>query len=719
MVSTPTIRQLARVVPPGVDDPSIRQPYVWQPYLDRIIRDLRTVEGVNTVSLHSTSTGGHQEWLIDCDVDHGGVALRLGGKRYEELNHPDEISGVAAALAIRVAHHLPNAFGVEVAAYDPLAIGQTPVPTSRLLWAGDGVPALEQETNPPIADWVTSLATNQVPHLLEIDADVSSPTGPLPTDVRAATFGQGERPSTHAEFASFFEGRTDLGARFADTGIVSSATLPQIHDWSVTDAVDDEPTTADQVLGCGDSLPDTANPQQSLLPLRAPEEYRQLLGLSAENLDQTYRELNCAPSLPVPESTLPTVAHLPINYDVANPWPDCDGRDEPLIRTLFLVREATGTDQHLDDPPHPAAASPSTTVDWDVLNPDLTRISLRYFYQQGEQIEPRQNGWRAIAFDRIPKTGPPSPVVIGSRESLSAGMLISCAATATMSGRPLTVCTPSTADAHWAATVLSRPIAGTDGAWAGLYPISGWCIRRGDTIPVVLEASGPLQWAIHRDRTIALACDGHIIARGPASDPIAVVEDELLHYHIPTQELRLPDGECLEPAVSPPELDARAQPVPWPAVMSQLSHLGSTNILERDRGTLVPTSLTATWDSPRLQRRNEGAATTFLGQFTQREPGRTIPLSDAEPRFRRWIYRQTTLAPPAPEKTARILREANGTQAPTESATSLTDRSWQYPVDLEPFSPEETTTLRHCEDPAASSPLVTAIEGHRKNNQTQ
>jgi hypothetical protein len=192
---------------------------------------------------------------------------------------------------------------------------------------------------------------------------------------------------------------------------------------------------------------------------------------------------------------------------------------------------------------------------------------------------------------------------------------------------------------------------------------------------------------VHQDRTLALACNGRIIARGPISSPAAVLDGNVPEYRVATQELYNTDGSCVETDISADELSARAQVFPWPAIMSRLCYLPATRVLENQQGTLVPTRVQAAWDSSVARERNEAAATSFLSRLTQTQPGTTLSMAEVRPRFRSWMCHLTALHPPDPETAARYLHEASGNDSPAALSDPLPNRTWQYPVDLEPSTP--------------------------------
>jgi len=76
---TTTIRVLVSIVPPGVDEPSVRDAVPDRPYIKRIVSDLQTVNGVNSVTIHSMTKGDYQSVFLDCDVEHRGVGLFCAG----------------------------------------------------------------------------------------------------------------------------------------------------------------------------------------------------------------------------------------------------------------------------------------------------------------------------------------------------------------------------------------------------------------------------------------------------------------------------------------------------------------------------------------------------------------------------------------------------------------------------------------------------------------
>jgi hypothetical protein len=689
---TTTIRVLVSIVPPGVDEPSVRDAVPDRPYIKRIVSDLQTVNGVNSVTIHSMTKGDYQSVFLDCDVEHRGVGLFLGGSQYEQIEPelPDEVSSVAGGLAVRVAHHLPDLFGVEIVAYDPLLLGKAAVPTARLLAANEDIQSLRGKTTErPIADLLKYNATNRVPHLLGLEIDVASSTTTLPVTLRVATFGPRTCWSTPREFISFFENHHDIATRFESDAIHSTFQLPGIHGWDVCDAASETPASSYPVLWHEPS-PDGPPVQHSLKPIRSPTEYYELLGIPTDSLDAVYRELGYEPQLPVPKAQLESLTNLPANYDVKNPWERCSDRDEPLLRTLYVLREATGTDQCLDDPPYPGRAASKRRLDIefeDTPNARLAKTAVRYFRTQGEQLTLRPDTCAAIPFERHPTTGPASPVVVGSRETLSAGTVVAIAAAVTATDRPLTICVPSAADGQWITDVLCLPFSKTNGPWTALYSMPETPVWTDETIPVLPETAGPLTWLVHQDRTLALACNGRIIARGPISSPAAVLDGNVPEYRVATQELYNTDGSCVETDISADELSTRAQVFPWPAIMSRLCYLPATRVLENQQGTLVPTRVQASWDSSVARERNEAAATSFLSRLTQTQPGTTLPMAEVRPRFRSWVCHLTALHPPDPETAARYLHEASGNDSPAALSDPLPNRTWQYPVDLEPSTP--------------------------------
>ncbi len=687
MVRSATFHHCVAIVPLGVDEPSVRCEFPERDFLTRIVSDLETVEEVTSVTIHSTTMGQYQIPLIDCEVSPGG-GFRLGRRKFEQFDGPDNLSPTAIGLALRIDHHLPDVFGVEIVAYDPISVGTTPVPTSRLLTTDDGATTLTgTKTDYPVKRLLAETAEKGQPHLLGVVLDVSGNGTSIPVEVRFGTFGPRDRWATRDEFVAFFETRDDIAARFADDAITSNVGLTQHHRWQSWDFTDDRTLAPYPVLGHQPQQA-AATPNQSLIPLRSGAEYRGLVKNATGDLDDIYRELGYSPTLSVPKTQLASLLEIPRNYGVQNPWLDCHDREQPLCRTLYIVSDATGTNQELDETPHPAAATTTTTEIEGSLQPRLAGACARYFREQGNQITVRSDACPAIAFERDPGHGPASLVIAGSRQTLTAGTLIGLATAAETADWTLTVCTPSTEDINWVATVLCRPYTWTQGPWTGLYDLPQCPVWTSGSIPFVPDPAAELQWALHRERTVALISDGERLAQGPVADPAAVLNGDLPEYRVTQDAIFGPDGTCRERNVTPDEFADRSQPVPWPAVMAQLSHLANTALLVEKRGRFVPPFLQPSWDSNRYAERNIGAGKAFLSQYTREQAGSTLPIPEIRPRFQSWIGNQTTLRPPSDEEAAAALHGANGNNSPAAPPAPLQDRTWQYPLGLKPSIPD-------------------------------